>query len=746
MPTKTITTFCGTVVTVKYTSDVSKQDSYFKYSVLNVSDGIVSFKLIKTPRNTDPNSDGGNALLSITTHSSALTVATCVCPEVLENTLYVHGSNESRDSIILEMPIAQFNLMQIGMLVWNISVIGHKTKTVYKICYLCNSFNEVSMPLNAVPTGFSLNGDVCCPLPEFIDIIYSINNDSHSLYNTARATCSPWYKNKHKLYANTAHIVDIISNFYSCVDKDIEKVRVENRCQCCGVFVNENIKWLYFPDTMSRESYTLCAQCESEKHTCLSCGGQGKNYHSWGEDKLCPSCTSVGSCYLCEIDNMPYEDVARRHIRNNDCNYGFCFDHYNIISRGGWSGARLLPEKTYNFKISASDLKVLCIDKHDAPIETSALTAVSKEPVCALEWEFPFSEQACKTAHRDRAIWLFNDIQAQAGHPELFIAKHDGSLPAFATEFVSNMPKTLKMWHKLYFDGVLRKLASLLDQDILKSRAASIGGHIHISRASFTKVQVAKALKFMYSNIDFMSFICNRNIASSSNGYYSSSTGVNPLSFAYFKSQTSPEKYTLARVTHNMCDKIDMGTIEVRAFKAPANDVEAIQNIEFMFALREFVRHISGNDSNKSGAFIDYVQSNIKTYPLLHEKLYAKPKPTFVFNTPNVPAFLNRPQPTQTANCYLCGYAEDINNMYSRDGHLLCGDCDCDNTFPCDGCNTIHLMQNRAPVFEDSRYVCESCREDAYHYCGSCDDWFPNDICCDCPIEEFRDVISELSF
>lgn len=736
----------GGMIQIKITDRTERHVGFFKYKVVSIVNGIVTFELLSTPRAlTD---EAGWKLMSIGYKQEQLIIASCSLPEYYENTLYVHGTEAECDSQLIEMPINIFNMAQIGMLAWNVSIIKHKSKLIYDICTICNSYNERKITLSATNT-FSIDSYTCCVLPSaiYVPIEKTEGVDSIMYLNKCHLVLPQWYKNKNNIGDSYTRIQYFnLHRIFSALESFGPKVYIQNVCPSC-LTPHTNVEWL---DVETCLDLRRCARCAAMVHTCMVCANETLTDIQVGTKYVGRCCSRLGSCYACNIEQ---DSTTKTLIYEHNSDKWLCIEHTVMVLEHGWDSMRLTSEQGYSFKIPMSHLEVLT--------EQSVIRAheiIQKEPACALEWEYPFSKLTTKTEVRERAIWLFNQEQKECGYQDLFIAKHDGSLPSFATEFVSKRPSTLKMWHKLYFDGVLGRLAKYIDADKVKAVMHSIGGHIHISRGSFTPTQVTRALKFLYSNQKFMEFICNRSFGNSS--YYVPSTGIHPLQFAYFKDSRSPEKYTLARVLHAQHNNVEMGTIELRAFKSPSTDVEVIQNIEFMFALHTFVKVVPTKDITNSDAFISVVNEYMKMFPLLHEKIVARNTKAFSVNVPNIPGLysFNRPRKKSMkqyacASCNTTFTAEASDNRennplctscsrpcrlcfnLTNETHGFCNECSEYYTFDCHMCTTITANNDSYTYIDDSRrerHVCESCYDLSTYYCDDCDMSFENGMCCDC--------------
>lgn len=744
---KEIKTADGYKLTVKCTDNADRTIENFKYKILEVTDGIVHFIIQNSPRNIDV--EFGFAIAEVICEDTTYYIASSTSPEVVDNErLYVLGSDSSKDSAVILLPIKEFNIFQIAMSVWNISVINQRGKLVYNICTICNNYTSEILPLSKIATSFYLDSLSCCPLPEFTLIKFksadNLNPTKRS--NRVKIQIPSYFLDKKKISTNAMHVYEVYEQFKNLPVEIRNKVLIENVCTCCHKVKGDALTYSKWGSC--EESISLCTTCLESFHECFKCGKSSINYSKFGEKYICTDCCSTTTCFVCDLNTeIEHNQVVCASFAYDRSSRLLCIDCYSHVEAEGWSYAKLSPEKQYSWKVSSDKLQTLHVDqKIDEPLVKVAHEVISKTPVCALEWEFVFDREMVKTDNRDRAIWTFEQAQIDAGYKDLFIAKHDGSLPSFATEFVSNMPKSLKLWHKLYFDGVLNKLAKLIDKDYVNTHKSNIGGHIHISRASFTPTQVAKALKFLYSNVSFLEYVCGRSFGDSS--YYKAQTGINPLSFAYNKGAMSPEKYTIARVTSNFYKGVDMGTIEVRSFKAPTSDVEVIQNIEFMFGLRDYVRDVSGKDIDKSDAFIDYIgRENITKFPLLAEKLNGRTQKNFNINIANTPSSADIVRPVRfgdkdvvsTYNCCNCGnvfkskksellidftgrtYCPSCSSKChfctnvvrscdssSINNTIVCDDCYDNHTQPCDSCDSQVLNTNIIRT-ESDNYICTTC-------------------------------------
>lgn len=740
--TKTIKVAEGKVIKIQITEDVARHNGYFKYEVVSVANGRVSFKMINSPRTTEEL--GGISFMKITSDRGTKYIHSSCMPECTEAALYTHGLASSEDGYIMECSLYDFNLYQLAMLTWNISICKHNTKKIYKICGICGEYEIITLPISRSEE-FHLYTYVCCPEPDTLDITFNpsaVDTRTTNFTNCTYNVPSWWCLSSNLDSSVLKSVLSIVGNIYSVIQdapKYMPKLRIQQVCTCCQAPTGI---WLSNPECFDATNYPLCDECRAKLNECMYCGHIGINLPKWGDKHVCAGCSTISDCYICGLEG----DMSHKRVviaNTSGMRKNLCFDcHDNVIGQSkGWAYARLLPERSYSWKRSASELQILVCDKKAGEVVAlPAVDNVTNIPVAALEWEFPFSQDTTGTTNRDRAIWLFDNTQKELGYNDLFIAKHDGSLPNFATEFVSDTPKSLGAWHKLYFDGVLSKLARFIDARFVKGHSSTVGGHIHISRASFTPVQVSKMLKFLYSNQEFMSFICGRPVDTSGGAhYYSAKSDVHPLAFAYNKNTTSPEKYTMARVTHNPCNLgngkyIDMGTIEVRAFKAPVSDVEVIQNVEFMFALRSFVCNVSGVEVDKSEAFIRYTLEHRKEFPLLAEKMLARNKAVFAINKPSVGSILSIPTRVSTRarwnsfvstagstdriQCASCGsyHTPSPSSIFDRSGNFMCDNCGT----RCTQCNTAELRQYIHHV-QGSNHLCENCYENHTFSCDDCD-------------------------
>lgn len=728
---KNLTTKDDINVVVTCTEKPERCTAYFKYEIVSVTDGVVKFRLLNSPRNT---SAEGFALIEVKAIDHSFVIASSNEPATEDNTMYVWGKDTEKDSVILELPIYEFNLMQLGMLVWNISIMKHNTKIVYICCPCCSEYKEIKLPLSGVSEQFNIDGVICCQeMPEFFNINFTLkdeidDNNIHTQFKVVVPQFQPvrsWLPNK-DLYGSMPELRSYLWD--KLHNKSHSKVRIAKVCPHCM----KHDGWLdvqTFASTDFNATTALCVDCQTKVHSCSRCDRRGFNYLNWDGFLYCPNCVRSARCYVCQLDAPESRSVQTVIMRDSSgTTYNVCKKHHKEIKTNGWTVLKLLPELRYDWKVRPESLKVIHVEKEEV-VEKPALEMLDTLPVCALEWEFPFNKTVCNTEIRDRAIWMFDDIQKEAGYPQLFIAKHDGSLPQFATEFVSNKPANIKVWHKLYFDGVLRKLAALIDASYVHAHSQSVGGHIHINRASFTKIQISKLLKFVYSNKQFMSFICGRSF--SEGGYYAARTGVNPLSFAYDARITSPEKYTIARVTHNPYRGQECGTVELRAFKSPTTDVEVVQNVEFMFAIREFVKNVSGKDVVDANAFVTFVKHKRHLFPLLSEKLL--PITTkFALNVPETHGSVQRKKVVHLHKCPSCG-----DGFYSNKGRAVCQNCEeSGGTFLCQSCDE-HIQRNTGEaVVTNWGTVCNDCLDDYFTRCD-CGEYHRDDTdCTNCGSDE----------
>lgn len=91
-----------------------------------------------------------------------------------------------------------------------------------------------------------------------------------------------------------------------------------------------------------------------------------------------------------------------------------------------------------------------------------------------------------------------------------------------------------------------------------------------------------------------------------------------------------------------------------------------------------------------------------------------------------------------TAVCNICGAVIPLDTTRMVDGEILCEDCLGRNTFECEDCGTLHLIDNANIVIDPTgggHDVCNECRND-YWYCEHCGNYYytenynPELMCC----------------
>ena len=205
-----------------------------------------------------------------------------------------------------------------------------------------------------------------------------------------------------------------------------------------------------------------------------------------------------------------------------------------------------------------------------------------------------------------------------------FAANGDGK--RYAGFEIVTCPASLNH-HRKYWP----KLHSVPNFNALRSwDAPTCGMHVHCNRAPITNLQLGKMLVFINSkkNRKFMREISGRG----GNKYcvYEDKTfsdAIHPE--RVISSSEHEERDRRRRVALNLSHE---GTVEFRGFKGTVNPRHIIRNIEFCDALIKFCypcNHGIGS-FNSHHEFVDFVEKNIKTWPLLAEwfvnQKYIKPR------------------------------------------------------------------------------------------------------------------------
>lgn len=181
----------------------------------------------------------------------------------------------------------------------------------------------------------------------------------------------------------------------------------------------------------------------------------------------------------------------------------------------------------------------------------------------------------------------------------------DGSLDD-GVEFQS-MPATFNHYRKLYTEGYFDELFNAFDEGGLESHS-NAGSHVHISRAALSLQTRRKMCKMMHSIFTnrFLTVLSRRTVP---NTWARRTDRWDDVAHGW-----DDEKYYVL----NYGDY--RPTMEFRIWSSPQTAEELMEQIEFVTALKEYVRRRNIDRMSQFG-FRKYVRENIGRYPNLAERL-----------------------------------------------------------------------------------------------------------------------------
>jgi hypothetical protein len=200
---------------------------------------------------------------------------------------------------------------------------------------------------------------------------------------------------------------------------------------------------------------------------------------------------------------------------------------------------------------------------------------------------------------RNEVIW---DISKE--FPWLF-GKHDGSL-SHGFEIVS-MPLS---WDFLaenipFLQGRFEQLSSAGWRAF---QTKTCGMHVHLSKASFSRLHLFKFLELFYSDPFFIFMVSQRGRFSKMQRWASLTPSESLAEMATSKRQRT-DKYTAVNLRH--CN-----SVEIRIFRGTLSIQGFMKNMEFCKALYDFTREVPLKDLSVKN-FILYILKSEKQYPYL---------------------------------------------------------------------------------------------------------------------------------
>lgn len=285
--------------------------------------------------------------------------------------------------------------------------------------------------------------------------------------------------------------------------------------------------------------------------------------------------------------------------------------------------------------------------------------------------------------------------------------KHDGSI-GNGTECVTQ-PYSWDFFKQHDWDGILN--AHVIDW---RPSGCSVGHHIHMSLAAFTRLHLFRFLKFHHTHERWVEFISQRGL-----GEYNKSTG-GAMTKALNKGRHG-DKYEFLNVTG--------ATLEWRAFASPLTVEEFKKNNEYLHAAYTWTKDLKlkglfaedlesfiMDNKKEYPNLVDYIKTKMVDAPFRHtinkEKLYMD------FSTKEqreAERLMRRQQPQAYADnmCQLCGDVQiDTDNPSVIDYRgtapqmrQLCSECyDSDLVCICDDCDTAFI-----PLAGNDRDICPAC-------------------------------------
>jgi len=205
----------------------------------------------------------------------------------------------------------------------------------------------------------------------------------------------------------------------------------------------------------------------------------------------------------------------------------------------------------------------------------------------------------------------------QYNYGRFFWYKPDSSLN-YGVEIVSH-PASLAYWHENY--DSLATYATELQKYFKGFHTSSAGGHVHISRNSFTSLHIWKFVMFHNLNKNLIVRVAQRG----ENHWWEFENDAAYKAHLVKTLKRGGGHHNFSR--YRAVNLTNYNTIELRYFKSNINPSRIMKNIEFAHAAWAHTRDMPAWKISNTMEFLAWLYRNRKTYPHLYaflEEVYNK--------------------------------------------------------------------------------------------------------------------------
>lgn len=240
---------------------------------------------------------------------------------------------------------------------------------------------------------------------------------------------------------------------------------------------------------------------------------------------------------------------------------------------------------------------------------------------------------------REYIIGIFNK------HIKSFAyCKHDGSI-GYGTELVTH-PFSWEYYKHMDSSNFWNHMLNPKLVDYTRS-SSSVGHHVHINKAAFSKNHLYKFLKFHHTHLEFVAFISEREL-----GTYNSASGNAAYKAVNKRGNT---KYDFINITNH--------TVEWRAFTSPLTIDQFKKNNEYLYAV--FCWSKKEKELTLEN-LLNYIKDNNTEFPNLYKFITNSIiKPSYY--KPNKENNRNMFAVSNVTHCNSCGSVSKVNYTINDD-------------------------------------------------------------------------------
>lgn len=377
------------------------------------------------------------------------------------------------------------------------------------------------------------------------------------------------------------------------------------KCSFCGKYhpvedIVQDSSGKLICKSCSEEEYFICERCgELHNNNSLRANNEGKKY--------CNECYHhlYVKCNHCCKEILRYDT----NLRSDDYGNIFCSECFETLFTLCSICGRItqVSDREDNCICEVCNSHpILDHSTKPKPLFKSIPTDKNEKRELYLGFELEVQDRKYRVDLHTQAKWIRDN--------SYFYSKYDGSVTD-GFEIVSH-PFTWGHWRK-ETSGIVKEIQKKLVLDGYRSfNTTCCGLHVHMSKNSFTNVQLYKFMKLFYENYDFIYSISQRKTRTEMERWAKCSCDKRRMIRKAINKSTDEERYNAV----NLCNR---HTVEIRIFKGTLNFNSFCKSLEFCKCVYEFSNIASIKEVNVLN-FFEYVKLYKKSYPNLYNFLCKK--------------------------------------------------------------------------------------------------------------------------